>query len=668
MLVLILVTVAIAGYSNWRRANIGLPVVVPAPLDTDCEVPGFLQEYADGTKVREHDRNYPPLTAESMIEELRQDLSKYRRKSEYVEEDLLLTHRGTMVKMARTVLEDEESDFKSAATAAWILNETGDPNALSDILRRATKHDARDDEKRWELFDIFPSEKLVSNSQFLKAMKASARDDSGFGRRSALALFETGLDREIMVRRMLLEASEESESNYPLQWLLRNDPSVEALEMSEAYLFDSAGSVRSYSDYHLIRTILMTDFSHAPERKEVAERIERKFGDLIRKLRKQDEPEGGHLGWQLWSLIVHNGSENSKTLFLETLANAGLSYRHSEAVAALVRLGHAKECSLYMTKAVEKLPPKSPDAHLKILNLHEQCCGREASIEVCWKLAEDQSNYAAFEKLAMLFEDTSDPMVSDLIRNKLFQKGSGKYAVQALWLLEQIGNSDLPALWAKLPKTTTSNRLVKFYQHWHTQGVVRADVVNWVNQKLKPENLISIDSVLNESKFFSGPGEHYLWRFVHEGFDSNHKFVMAALAHSGSGDLAFGEDMYFDQLIGCISDLAKTESEELKVSSLSSHVVNNQRTFRMVVNKRLYEFVLTDDVNKYEDRYDARAIVEILNAIAIRQGQKKRFFAYPTEWDIGFCLILFIDRETVAELEAKFGLIPIQGSEYYLEH
>ena len=141
---------------------------------------------------------------------------------------------------------------------------------------------------------------------------------------------------------------------------------------------------------------------------------------------------------------------------------------------------------------------------------------------------------------------------------------------------------------------------------------------------------------------------------------------MAALAHAGSGDLAYGEDNYFDELIGRIAGLSVTESGEMKISSVSSEVKDDRRWLRIVINGRLYEFNLAEP--DYHNGYDARAIVELLNTIAIRQRMTKRFFAYPTEWGTGFCLVLFIEPKTVSELETKFGLTPIEGCEFYLDN
>ena len=664
MVVVVLITVAIAWYLNWRRANIGVQITVPAPLGKlECEVPGFFQEYAYGAKVREHKRNHPPYP-QSRIASLRKDFLLFSRIGDG---ELLKSNKDELVQLARTAFADEASSFKAAANAAWILNYAGDSDAYRAILNRLKEHRAQDDQQRWQLFDIFPSEKLVTDPELLKLMKASVGGDTSFARRSEYALFKTGIDRRPWVQRKTEEARLDFKSNDSIRWLIDNSPSIEALELAENYLFNSPP--RMYNS-HLVSSVLKADFSMAPELQEIADRIERKFIDLIRDHRSKQS--NGFLDFEYRSVLVHRGTIISKEYFFEVLDDAELEPIHSESVEALIRLGLAKECRAYMQKAVFKLPSSNPHSHLEILNLHEQCCGREASIEVCSKLAENDSNFAACQKLAALFEDTHDPGISNLILKQLFRKGKGPYAVEALELLEQIGNSNLSNLWAKLPESKTSDPLVKFYQHWYTQGMDRAEVVNWINQTLQPENPISVDSVLNESKFFSGG--HYLWRFVHEGFNSHHKFTMAALAHSGSGDLAFGEDMYFVSLVGYISELASTEStestesSEMKVHSTSSQAQNGRRMFGIVVNHRLYEFTLKEPEDNYENRYDARAIVEILNAIAIRQRLSKRFFAYPTEWDTGFCLVLFIEPELVAELEKKFGLVPIDGCEFYLQH
>ena len=665
MVVVILVSVSTGWYMHRQRCYVGLEVDVPAPLgEVGYEVPGILREYWNGAKLREHDRDHPWPPEKRRIRELREDVSVFDFRFDV---EVLKTHREELISLARKVLGDERSDFISALVAVKILDETGDPDALSVILNRVKNQRAEDDGERWRLFDFFPDEKLLADHDFLKFVKASVGQDSGFSRRSESALFHTGLDRQPWLHRRMEEARLATDSDNPFQLLISNAPSAEVLELAEAFLFDPRERTRNYSDYYLMRTLLMTDFSDTAELVEIADRIESRFADVIRNLRKQNKPEG-HLAWRLWQLVVYHGSNVSKDLFLETLENPELHYRHTDAIDALVRLGHGEQCREYISNAVLNLPPKRPARHLEFLNLHEQCCGRESSIKVCTRLAKEESNLAACEKLASLFESSHDPGVSNLILEQLFQNGHGAYAVKALRLLEQVGNSDLATLWAQLPESTTSDPLIKFYQHWHTQGIEREDIVSWVNQTLKPKNPISVDSVLNESKFLTGEREHYLWRFVHEGFDNPHKFTMSALAHSGSGDLAFGEDWEFGAITGYMAELGETESGAIKVSSVSSEETNGQRTFGIAVNNRLYEFTLAEPVENYERRYDARAIVELLNAIAIRRGLTKRFFAYPTEWDRAFCLVMFIEPEIVAELEKKFGLVPVDGCDFYVDH
>ena len=389
MVVVLLVAVGIGWYMNWRRANIGVELAVPTPLDLSCEVPGVLREYSSGAKVREHDRNHQWPFERRRIEQLKKDLSSYRRQFVHSDEDLLRTNRDEMVQLAGRVLGDEDSSFKAAANAAWILTETGDPDAYSIILNRVKKFDAKDDEKRWELFDVFPAERLVTDSEFLKIMKDNVGEDSGFSRRCEHALFKSGVDRQPRIRRMMDEANQDPTSRHSIDWLLRHAPSTEALELAEAYLFEPPAGSRSYSEYYLIRTILITDFSDSPELKEISDRIERKFADLIRELRKQDGPDGGHIGRQLWNFMVNHGTVVSKDLLLETFGNPELESLRFGIVRALIRIGHGDECRTFMENAVAKSPPYKGVFHL---DLHEQCCGREASIEVCTKLAKEHSS------------------------------------------------------------------------------------------------------------------------------------------------------------------------------------------------------------------------------------------------------------------------------------
>ena len=653
--------VAIGRYTNWRQANIGVQLNVLNSMNvSDVQVPKFINEYSSWSKVRQHDQDFPLWSEDFRLKQLQGDLSLYRRQFWDVDLQLLRTNKVELVALAKQTLWNENLDFKSLANAAWILDQTGDKKALPKILERLNQRLDRDSESRWKIFDVFPASKLIADARLVEELKSRVGEDSSFGRRGEHVLFKTGIDRQPLVNRKLQQAEEElgkaTGKHSAIRWLLTNAPSVKVLELAEAYLFDSSNSMRWSNDY-LARAVLISDFNSSSKLQDAANRIESRLVDLIRNLRKKSAPDGGHFAWQFWRQLVSHGTVISKELFLETLAMDELHFRHFSAVRALVRLGHASDCREFMEAAVMNLQSQKPVSHAGILDLHEACCGRQESIEVCTQLACDQMNLAAFEKLAEHFEATNDNSVSDLIVAKLFREGEGEYAVQALQLLEKIGDSRLSKLWGMLSSATTSDPLNRFYQHWHTNATTRADLVDWINKTLKPKKTVSIESVLTESKFFAKP-EHYLWRIVHAGFPTRHKFAVAALAHSGSGDLASGVDIYFEELSSWIPKFAEVDSGELQVSSASSELLGTEGVIRLVVNNRLYEFTLSEPQENYENYYDTRAVVELLNTIAVRRRMKKRFFAYPTEWGKDICLVLFLEPAIAEELEQRFALSP----------
>ena len=664
----ILIGLAVGWRMNWWRANIGIELKVHQPLAVKgSEVPEFITEFSWGRKVREHDRNHQFAPApEKRMHDLRNDLSKFRRQFTELDVSLLKSNNSELLELARQALNDDSADLMSVANAAWILDQAGDKNAYPIALNRMKERRKQDQGKRWELFDVFPTKKLVTDPEIVDELKSRVGEDSSFGRRSQWVLFKTGIDPQPLVNRYLQAAEQETKKPTSISWLIKHAPSARALELAENYLFQPPAGMRWNSDY-LARTILIKDFSHSTELQAAADRIERRLVEFIRTLRKNDPPNGGHRSWTFWRHLANCGSNISKELFIETLEDPQLVHRRSEAVNALIRLGHQDECAEYLRSAVADMLEKKIWQQSTLLRQHEKCCGQEESIQICLNLANQKGNLPAIRNLAEIFKGTGDPKISQLVLDKMFLDGQGKFAVEALELLEKIGHSKLQELWGKLPTSTTADPIVGFYQHWHTQGIVRNDLVRWINETLQPDKPLTVHSVVEESKFLAKP-EHYLWRFVNAGFKSRHQFAVAALAHSGNGDLAFGEDIPLADAAWWISKLATTQSTEFQVTSHSTELQNALRTFRMVVNNRLYQFVLNQPTEYWQDNYDVRAVVELLNTIAIRQRTKRRFFAYPTEWDVGFCLVMFIEPETAMELDRKFGLSPVEGCNYYLDH
>ena len=116
-----------------------------------------------------------------------------------------------------------------------------------------------------------------------------------------------------------------------------------------------------------------------------------------------------------------------------------------------------------------------------------------------------------------------------------------------------------------------------------------------------------------------------------------------------------------------IDELADVESDEFELESYS---IEGQAVylFKLVVNGRLYQFELPEGWSGSDERYDVSATVEIMNAIAIRQRLKRRFFVYETQWDLDFRLVMFLLPETAEQLQSRFGLRVVSGCEFYMHN
>ena len=112
------------------------------------------------------------------------------------------------------------------------------------------------------------------------------------------------------------------------------------------------------------------------------------------------------------------------------------------------------------------------------------------------------------------------------------------------------------------------------------------------------------------------------------------------------------------------NELADIESDEIQVQAYDYDWEGSMFLNRFVVNGRLYKFNHSEGFNGSDDRYSTQASAEILNSVCIRQRTKGRFFCYGNEWDV--TLIMYLRPEQARELEAKFGIQPLAGFEYYL--
>ena len=677
LILVFLVALATGGYINWKRATYGVELLVPNPMEVDSEIPEVITEFSSWGKVWNHDNNHPWPVVEVPVE-----LSRYgSMQIDNVPESI----RKELLDLAKSTLADESSEFRSAAIAANLLDQAGDQDAVTRILARFKNLLARDENESWKLFEVFSLKRLMAvDKSVLDLIQSKSGDDSNLGERSDAVLYRSGIDRQPLIRRHLKVAEGMAKSAYDarnsIAWLIDHAPSVEALELAEAYLLNATPRV-GWGNHCFMRDVLRADFTHSHELQEVAERIERRMVAFIRESQRgQGTQDSNTIAREYLGALVDCGSEISQPMFLEMLRKPEDQIWHRDIAGALIRLGSDEQCKPYLHNVIAEFEAGKVDMHdgltwsilcwwrdpaLPALDQYEQCFGREETIKVCLGLAENHGSLVAYRKLVEMYAGTSDQELTQLIQSNLFLDGKGKNAVEALQMFEHIGNANLGELWARLPQPATADNadlFLKFYRHWHTKGLTQDDLVNWINNTLRPPIPVSVETADGLKKCPTATMDS-LERFLHAGFQSQHQLAVAALSRAACGDLAFGEDIIREDVPHWISRLA-TELSDLKVTSCSSELQGSQRLFRLVVNRRLYQFPLAEPEHALENKYDSRCVVELLNTIALRHNLKRRFFAYPTEWGDGFCLVLFVKPAIVAELEDKFGLAPVKGCQY----
>ena len=109
---------------NWKRATYGVELFVPKPMEIDFEFPEAITEFTSRRIVRSHDENHPWPPKQV---EVPGDLSDYRAHIDDVSESC----KEEFLELARRTLGDENSEFKTSAIAAMILDQSGDQDAFA---------------------------------------------------------------------------------------------------------------------------------------------------------------------------------------------------------------------------------------------------------------------------------------------------------------------------------------------------------------------------------------------------------------------------------------------------------------------------------------------------------------------------------------------------------
>lgn len=86
----------------------------------------------------------------------------------------------------------------------------------------------------------------------------------------------------------------------------------------------------------------------------------------------------------------------------------------------------------------------------------------------------------------------------------------------------------------------------------------------------------------------------------------------------------------------------------------------SQHSSHIVIDNWLYEVQLDHWMNTAD-------MVDIFNAIMAERGETRRFFLFK-EIGLFHYHAVFVEPQIVRDLRDKFGMKPVEGYEYYLEH
>jgi hypothetical protein len=321
---------------------------------------------------------------------------------------------------------------------------------------------------------------------------------------------------------------------------------------------------------------------------------------------------------------------------------------HFSAATALKRLGHEDELIellLNMTKSAVPLGPtgtiaeKPPEHKEKFADL------------------------ASFKVLTDIFWDSGHQAVIDLIREKIYCDGKGWYWLAALLMLEQVGDPDVAELWRKLSLADLESPQTRFLHNWYAKGLSRNKLTQWINRRLqKPADKLSIKKIVSMPRYHS---EDYMWKNDQRDIQSHFHFALFALAASGQGVFTDGDNYnlptYNDLLVEMVPDYDK----DFRITSHSSES-KSEYDLKIVINNRLYRYSRSLNVPDWNHSYEVRAAAEMLNTIASRFGNKKRFFVYETGMGYDFRLVLYVEPVVAKELADKFTIIPVESSKLWM--
>jgi hypothetical protein len=675
LILLLLACAAIGGYVMHREAELGAKFRVPNPIPVDDEfydAPEFITEIRSRKQVRDH-KQRPEIERQIALAErlelLRNEVERFNKNYE-LDIELLQQFKTELIDLAQSSV--GSPDLPKAIAAARILKLCGldklSPEFLPRVLDVLEVGEPKDSIKLiFDVMDLFGREELSKHNRFVSFMKSQVETEK-MGHVSASFLYDNGLDPQPYRERMFRKSREGRDKSWALLWLVRNHFTPETRAVFEQYV-ESLGTKR-ISSYRM-RDFLKIERDD-PSWIALRNRLEVASHGFMKK------PDASYFKeerTESWKMLGEFGTLASADLFRNAIENTEGQDRYARAqrivcaCRGLLRLGLRQDAGELIQKLLdadrEYEIPVFINPKIELLDMAEELWGRDRVVEIAKDHAAKKRCQGACQKLASLFEKTDNKEISRLIAS-----ADGYYRMKSIAQLEKIQSSLLPELWKD---TEQRKGTFELYQVWEKGGIDREQFVRWVNETLKPDEPLTVASVL-ESPRYPSPSNH--WNFDQPVMDTDYQFAMIALAHSGRGNLT--REFYQtprDELEETLVAIADGLSPEFRIQSSQLEMIGGFNEVTMVVNDRLYRFsilegrdLIEESGSRYYDNgYPIESALEVLNAIAIRRRTTGRFYFYPGEGiSEKVSLAVYLSPRIARELQEKFGIKPLAGFEYYL--
>ena len=657
-------SIAISALIGWivleRQARLGIEIKVPHPMDIEKDVgrPDVVIEFRSREMIREFIAEeievgqyvHSEYSLNSRLSELENRFAFFYPERHDIDTTLLAQKKKELVALAmKNAL--TTSDFDNFVAATFVLENHGDQDIYKALEARMIENDEPDFACHFRVFRHFEPSRIFKNPEIVDVFRQHASNPTWLGYKAAQLLYDLNLDKSLLPKKYIKDLESDS-PDVALNWLLENAPCKECYLFADRQLDEQ---MKSESGNYYLCTAIFECNSDDDELQQLKLKTEKRIIEFLRAKEKD--------GWAImrfWMCLIKHGTTQSTDLALETLRAPEQSKWWTYAMSLLQSLeldDDYKEVVL----SLDRHPPFNSD----FLEIYREICGDAATEAFCYRLIEQTERKEAFEMLCSIHERTSNLKAIENIRTHFFSGSNHWRFLEGVRMLDKLGDPKMPSFLKQVKVDLDESRGIgPFMKDWYIRQHTYQDVVDWINHNLNPSTQLTVARVIENPRYPEGHELWEMWSDIDRTIDDPIKFMAAALAHSGHGNLAFYEAIYPGAIGRSIEDVADLESDEFDVRGHGFA----QEFNALVVNNRLYHFHIEEGPSGSDERYDVHAMIEIMNAIAIRQNMKRRFFSFETTWDIGFCVVVFLEPDTVKELMNKFGLRLAAGGEYYLDH